>query len=376
MPELKREPTPKDLEFARKPLKQIDPKRVAAYEARRRNIEAAYNRAIRKLERQTDDWRVSNEKANEAYAEINFLQSEKTRKLEQLQTQYEDMVKQLTLAWLKENASYVLDSKIVEGLSKVGEVASRAKDAYEIASHTALISQFGATGLLMTNPFTATLAVLNLADQWIGRAIGWIQMAKKQWDADCSRISVRLGKKIAAVYNDSEFHMSRTTGSVFAGADKSTIARQTLEKKLYHKIKDIREDVIKYKIVTVEKEREALLLQQQGKQIEKSILGVEANMKRLKSQGLDRGHYARNYTELQQKHTKVMGEFEKVQHKMVNVLNEIVENNSRLVNQAQVDVDKMIDEVLKSFQKTDFQGKFTGDHTHGSWRLAIRRAFS
>ncbi|MBI3724295.1 hypothetical protein HY251_10145 [bacterium] len=381
MPELKREPTDADLRDAKRPLIQINPQRQAAYKARKRSIENAYDSAQRKLQNSARGLSASDAAAK--YAEVDFLEAEKFRKLEQLKDQYKGMLEKTTLEELKAGATYVADASVTRALGYAQEAASRVKDAYEIASHTALIAQVGATGLLMTNPFTAALAVLNLADKWIGRAIGWAQMAKHQWDADCSRVSTRIGKKIAEVYGNSEFHMARTTGSVFAGADQSTIARQRLEKKLYHKIWNIREDVIKYKILTVEMEQKAQVMLEEKNQVARQVVEIDNQVKAFEQTTSRGGVSPAVARQLQPKIAQMKAKCAEqtrkcleISEKIMAVLNEVNDNNQRLVNDAEVKVTKMCDEIVKSFENTAFQGKLTGSHSHGSWRQAIRRAFS
>jgi len=381
MPELQREPNEQQLQYALKPLKQIEAQRAEAFDKRAQAIAGAYNAAIRRV-REDVPW--DGEQAQQQQSELAWLIEERERKLEQLNDLYEKMMEKSTIEKLKKGIQDFSDHSATKAVGYAGEVASGAHDAIEIAAH----------GILMSNPVTAILGFISLADKWIGRGIGWVQMAKKQWDADCSRISIRIAKHIGNAYKSSEFRLMRTTGNVFAGADKSTISRQRLEKNLYHLIMTIREDQIKYKIKETEVTQEAQALLAQKQAIEAKLHECRGVITRLKANqagtnapassnarrlfGRAPASQAMNgrIAELETKCSALEAKCVELSNKIVDLLNEVVDNASRLINQTQADVDRMVQEIVASFAVTEFQSKFTGSHTQGSWRQSIRRAFS
>lgn len=377
MPELHRNATAEDLHFARRPLDKIDPQRVAAYKARYRNIEKLFDEQIKATFQKT---RTGHDRHSTPASRA--LEAEKDRKLDQLREEFmgmftPTMVEAAKAAWTEFSAS-----SPYRAASYANELGSYAQTALTLAGGGAAMGlQVAATGLLLTNPFTAGLAILNELDKWIGRAIGWVQMAKKQWDADCSRVSSRIAASIAKAKGDYSMEKAR------AGASTSTLTRQRLESLLYHKVWEVRQDTIKYKLRECEVTAEAQKLLEQKKKVEQQLHEVDRELQRLDSQvaALRSDAYVmiggRKTTarqlqgQLKTKSAKLRQQCFDLSDKIMALLNEVVENCNRLVNKAQVDVDRMVDEVVRSFQVTQAMGKFTGAHDRGAWVQAIRQAF-
>lgn len=377
MPELHRTASAGDLQFARRPLDQIDTQRVAAYKARYRNIEKVFDEQIKAtfLRTRTDRDRHST-------AQSRALESEKERKLEQLREEFLGMFTPTMLEAAKAAWQQFSSSSPYKAVTITKELGGYAQTGLTLAGGGISMGlQVAGTGLLLSNPFTAALALANELDKWIGRAIGWVQMAKKQWDADCSRVSARIAKAIAKAKGDSKLEGAR------AGAANSTLTRQRLEKLLYHKVWEIREDTIKYKIRECEVTGEAQKLLEQKKGIEaqvnaleKQVQTIDRDLSGLRSDafvmvGNKKVNARQQQAELKARAGKLRQQCMDLSEKIMSLLNEVVDNCSRLVNQAQADVERMVQEIVRSFQVTEAKGKFTNAHDNGAWLQAIRRAF-
>lgn len=379
MPELYRKPTQESLDFARKPLLDIDPKRVAAYRARYRNIEKEYDKQIRAA--------AMNGGGRHHTAASIGLDNDKERKLGQLKEEFTAMLDPRLFAEAKAMFDEFADSSPYKTAAIGTELLGYANTGLSLGTGLAAAGlQVGAAGLMLTNPFTASLAVLNELDKWIGRAIGWVQMAKKQWDADCSRISLRCANLIAKTYKDCKLDGATSGGTFSVGAAQSTLQRQKMEKLLYHRILGIREEMIKYKIRECEVTGAAEALRDQKKGIEKQLHAINMQLQTLENmmKTLPAGaHFKEGGKKvlLKDKHAATKKKADKLTEqcmdlsmKMADLLNECVENCHRLVNKQQVDVDRMIQSVQQSFLIVEARGKFTGAHTSGAWLKAIRDA--
>lgn len=350
MAELYRKASDEDLRFARKPLTDIDPKRVEAYRKRYRAIEKVFDQQIRTTFQKT---KTSQDRHSSAASRA--VEAERDRKLEQLKEEFLLMVDPSLFEAAKKAWGDFSNSSPYKGLKYLNETKGYAETAASIAIN----------GLAMTNPITATLAILNELDKWIGRAIGWVQMAKKQWDADCSRISSRIATSIKSYHGDSKLESAR------AGAGKSTLTRQRLERLLYKKVMEVREDTIKYKIRECEITAEAQKILAEKKKVELQAAAAEAQLKQAKR--LPVGLYDKDMiSKCQQKHDKLVKDCMDLNEKIMDLLNEVVENCHKLVNKAQQDVEKMVAECVVSFQHTEALGKFAGTHTEGAWRANFR----
>ncbi|MCO5164752.1 MAG: hypothetical protein M9894_00070 [Planctomycetes bacterium] len=383
MADLYRKASDADLRFARKPLDEIDPQRIAAFKARHRAISKFYDKAI------DDAFRATRtERDRHSTAQSRALEVEKKRKLGQLRAEFDAMFEPTLLEQAKKAWEEISNSTAYKVTSVGTEVHGYATTAATLAAGgVAMGLQVAAGGLLLTNPFTASLALLNELDKWIGRAIGWVQKAKKQWDADTGRISKRIAERLARSYGDSKIDGARGGGWFSAGADASTVQRQKLEKLLYHRIWGVREETIKYKIKECEVTAEAQKLLEQKKQIEAQVHAIDGQLAALQRDvaNLPPGAYlvvGGKKTDVKQHHAKLKAKSDELVKKCLDLsqqimalLNEVVDNCSRLVNKAQADVDRMVSEVVRSFAVTEAKGKFTGAHTHGAWLRTIRGAF-
>lgn len=350
MAELHRKATDEDLRFARKPLTDIDPKRVEAYRKRYRAIEKLFDQQVRDTFQRTKTGRDRH--SSEA---SRAMEAERDRKLEQLKEEFLLMVDPSLFEAAKKAWTDFSASSPYKGLKYLNEAKGYAETA----------ASFAATGLAMTNPVTATLAILNELDKWIGRAIGWVQMARKQWDADCSRISSRIATSIKAYHGDSKLESART------GAGKSTLTRQRLERLLYKKVLEVREETIKYKIRECEITAEAQKILGEKKRVELQAAAAEAQLKQV--QRLPVGIYDKDQVvTARRKHEKLVKDCMELNEKVMDLLNEVVDNCHKLVNKAQQDVEKMVAECVASFAHTEALGKFAGTHTDGAWRAKFR----
>ncbi len=383
MPELYREASEEDLKYARKPLDDINPQRVQAYKARHRNIEKVYDQAIKAAFQRT---RTSRDRFSTA--ESRELESEKDRKLAQLKEEFKAMLDPTLFEAAKKMWTEFENQSPYKPLSRTYEAASYGSSAATLATGgVAMGLQVGATGLLLSNPFTATLAVLNELDKWVGRAIGWYQMAKNQWDADCSRISIRVATAIKDAKGDSDLNTARSGGWFSSSAEQSTITRQRLERILYKRILKIREESIKYKIRETEVTAEAQKILEQKRAIEPQVHainhqvdGFEREMQNLPPNSFlmveGRKKLVREHVrELKQKSDKLVHKCIELSEKIADLLNQVVSNADRLINKSEADASQFLNEVVQSFAKTEYKGKMTGAHDHGAWLGAIRRAF-
>lgn len=378
MADLYRKPTEESLEFARKPLVSINPDRVKAYKQRYRNIEKVYDDQIKGALKGTRDHHNAASIA---------LDNDKERKLGQLQAEFQAMLDPRLFAEAKRMFEEFADTSPFKAFNYGSEALGYAQTGLSLGTGAVAMGlQVGATGLLLSNPFTASLAVLNELDKWLGRAIGWVQMAKKQWDADCGRISKRCAAAIAKAYGDSKLSGATSGGTFSVGAKDSTLQRQKMEKLLYHRILEIREEMIKYKIRECEVTAQAEGLREQKKPIEAQVHALDKQVKAMEHmlQTLPpNAHFKEGSKKVlvKDRHAAVKKQVEKLtqqcmelSQKMADLLNEVVDNCSRLINKQQTDVDKMIKDVQASFLITEAKGKFTGAHTSGAWLKAIRDA--
>lgn len=378
MPELHRTPTDKQLDFAKKPLVPIDPQRVSAFKARYRGIEKLFDEAIKKRFEAT---KKLDPRARHSTAESRALEVEKNRKLEQLRDEFKAMLDPRMFAELKRVWDEFAATSPYKTASAVQEAGSYAMSGVSLGTGAvAMGMQIGATGVMLSNPFTAALAILNEADKWIGRAIGWVQMAKKQWDADCSRISMRVANAIKEAKNDSSLDSARNGGTFSVGAKDSTLTRQRLEKLLYHRILKIREEMIKYKIREVEVTTEAQKLLQQKQVIEAQVAAIEKQLRTQKPQLASLPSHVSaamkaQHAELETKVTKLKADCHTLSDKIMALLNEVVDNCTRLINKPQAECDALVAEAVRSFAITEIKGKFAGTHTQGAWRQALRETF-
>jgi len=383
-PELKREASDADIAFAKGPLEKLDAQREKAYQDRRNNIVKAFSKEIdprrREMEKTNDLDRHS-----QLVNEINWFQGEMWRKVKQLDEIWVETHNKTTFQKVVKSIDDFLENDKVKTAGYVAEAGSAATKTIQLSGNAAMLAGVTVAGnaILLMTPVTAILAALNAGDVWIGRAIGWINMARKQWDADCSRISVRIATAIKDAYNNSETHIGRTTGDVFAGADKSTISRQRLEKILQHKVLEIRTEMIKYKIKETEVTAQAEEILKQKNAIQLKVHECRAAIAKMKGYGAQPAVGGKRLfskrdvnEEIARLEAKANAQEEKCMElsvKIADLLNEVMENANRLINEKQRDVDKMLAEVVKSFLVTEFQGKFTGAHTQGAWRQKLRK---
>lgn len=385
MPELHRNPTDKQLHFAAKPLLSIDPQRIAAYKARYRGIEQVFNAKIRAA---FESGRANDPRARFSTAESRAVEAEKSRKLEQLHDEFRAMLDPRLFSELKRVWDEFAATSPYKTASAAQEIGSYAMTGVSLGTGAVAMGlQVGATGLMLSNPFTAALAILNEADKWIGRAIGWVQMAKKQWDADCSRISMRVANAIKEAKSDSSLDTARNGGMFSTGAKDSTLTRQRLEKLLYHKVLKIREEMIKYKIRECEVTAEAQKLLEQKRGIEAQVAAIDKQLKEQKNQlaslppnahvivASQKVAVRAQHAALEAKVNKLKADCHTLSDKIVALLNEVADNCQRLINKPQAECDQLVAEAVRSFAITEIKGKFAGTHTSGSVRGAIRQAF-
>lgn len=346
MPELHRQASDADLRFARRPLEQIDRKRVEAYRLRYRAIERVFDQQIKETFARTKTGRDRH--SSEA---SRGLEAERDRKLEQLKEEFLLMVDPTLFEAAKKAWTDFSNTSPYKGLKYANEARGYAETALSLAA--------------LSNPITASLVALNELDKWIGRAIGWVQMARKQWDADCSRISSRIAGVIKSYHGDSKLAGAR------AGALQSTLTRQRLERLLYKKVIEVREETVKYKIRECEVTAEAQRLLAEKRQIELQVAAIDKQLKAAEKLPAAL-HDKKGLADAKAKNAKLAQDCMNLSQKIADLLNEVVENCSRLVNRAQLDVDKMVAECVASFARTEALGKFAGTHTNGAWRAAFR----
>lgn len=384
MPEMHRQPTDKHLRFAQKPLLEINPQRVTAFKARHLGIEKLFDKAIKD---KLDAARKLDPRIRHSTAETRTMEVERDRKLDQLRDEYKAMLDPRMLTEAMRMWDEFAASSPYKTASAVQEAGSYAMTGVSLGTGAmAMGLQIGATGLMLSNPFTAILAIANEADKWIGRAIGWVQMAKKQWDADCSRISMRVAAAIKDAKQSSSLDTARNGGVMSVGAKDSTLQRQRLEKLLYHKVLKIREEMIKYKIREVEVTAEAQKLLEQKRVIEAQVAAIEKQLREQKAQinnlpanahvivASQKIAVRAQHAALEAKVTKLKADCMTLSDKIMALLNEVVENCSRLINKPQAECEQLVAEALRSFAITEIKGKFAGTHTSGAWRGAIRQA--
>lgn len=81
------------------------------------------------------------------------------------------------------------------------------------------------------------------------------------------------------------------------------------------------------------------------------------------------------HAELETKVTKLKADCHTLSDKIMALLNEVVDNCTRLINKPQAECDALVAEAVRSFAITEIKGKFAGTHTQGAWRQALRETF-
>lgn len=190
---------------------------------------------------------------------------------------------------------------------------------------------------------------------------------------------MRVANAIKEAKNDSSLDSARNGGTFSVGAKDSTLTRQRLEKLLYHRVLKIREEMTRNKIREVEVTTEAHKLLQQKQVIEAQVAAIEKQLDaeapvRVAAVARERGHEGPARGARDQGH-EAQGRLPHPLGQWMALLNEVVDNCTRLINKPQAECDALVAEAVRSFAITEIKGKFAGTHTQGAWRQALRETF-